>query len=490
LAAAGELIDLRPSDSAIAAEFLEMIGPHSAPEFGVKLLDIAGRCQAKDFGEKLADRVVGLTPSLRAAGIRVLLSKNDWITALLKALDENRVSLAELSADQKQSLVSSSNRPIANRAKEILRRGGALPSADRQKVVEEFTPLLNREGDPAAGKLVFTKQCAKCHTHTAAGAEGKVGPDLSGFAVHPQSELLIDILDPSRNVEGNFKAYTITAEDGRQITGLLAAESKTSVELVDAEGKRHDFLRENIEQLVPSQKSLMPEGFEKQVSTDDVVNLLAFLTQRGKYLPLPLDRVATVDSTHGILHDANNAERIVFDDWSPKTVEGVPFNLTRPTAGARNAILLHSTQGIIPPTMPKSVEVPCNTPAKAIHFLGGVSGWGFPTSPKGTVSMIVRLRYADGKSEDHPLVNGEQLTDYISKQEVSGSKLAFRLGDKQIRYLAIEPRRRDTISTIELLKNDECDNTAPLIMAITVETLQREKAAATPDAASSAKGAR
>ena len=113
--------------------------------------------------------------------------------------------------------------------------------ADRQKVVDEFTPLVNREGDPAAGKLVFTKQCAKCHTHTAAGAEGKVGPDLSGFAVHPKPELLIAILDPSRSVEGNFKAYTATTDDGRQITGLLGSESKTAVELVDAEGKRHSI---------------------------------------------------------------------------------------------------------------------------------------------------------------------------------------------------------------------------------------------------------
>ena len=351
-------------------------------------------------------------------------------------------------------------------------------------------PLVNREGDPAAGKLVFTKQCAKCHTHTAAGAEGKVGPDLSGFAVHPKPELLIAILDPSRSVEGNFKAYTATTDDGRQITGLLGSESKTAVELVDAEGKRHSILRENIEQLVPSQKSLMPEGFEKQVSSDEFANLLAFLAERGKYLPVPLDKVATVDSTHGMFNDVNNDEKIVFDDWSPKTVQGVPFNLTRPSGEhSRNAILLHSTQGTVPPTMPKTVELPCNSPAKAIHILGGVSGWGFPSMPKGTISLIVRLHYADGKTEDHSLVNGEQLADYVGSHEVPGSKLAFKLGDKQVRYLAIEPKRQEKINTIELLKNDDCDNTAPIVMAVTVETLQPEKAASTANAAANPKGA-
>jgi putative heme-binding domain-containing protein len=254
LAAAGELVDLRADDLAPANAILDLIGPRVAPEFANKLLETAGRTHQKDFGEKLAQRVAGFTPGLRATGVRVLLSKNDWVPALLLALDENKISLGDLSADQKQALVSSTNRQIASRARKILSRGGALPSADRQKVVEDFMPLTNREGDPAAGKLVFTKQCAKCHTHTAAAADGKVGPDLSGFAVHPKQELLIAILDPSRSVEGNFKAYTVTTDDGRQITGLLGSESKTAVELVDADGKRQSILRENIDQLVPSQK--------------------------------------------------------------------------------------------------------------------------------------------------------------------------------------------------------------------------------------------
>ena len=74
--------------------------------------------------------------------------------------------------------------------------------------------------------------------------------------------------------------------------------------------------------------------------------------------------------------------------------------------------------------MPKSVSLPCNAPAKAIHLLSGVSGWGYPYGEKGSVSMIVRLHYADGKTEDHPLKNGEHFADYIRGVDVPGSKLA------------------------------------------------------------------
>ena len=196
-------------------------------------------------------------------------------------------------------------------------------------MIDRLAPLLKEGGDPARGKLVFQQQCAKCHRHGSEG--GQVGPDLSGTAAIPRSELLIHILDPSRSVEGNFVQYTVATTDGRVINGLLASETKTSVELIDAEGKRHVVLREDIDEMAASKKSLMPEGFEKQVSTGDINDLLAFLTQRGKYMPLDLRKAATIVSTRGMFYDADSEiERLVFPDWSPKTVDGVPFVLVDP----------------------------------------------------------------------------------------------------------------------------------------------------------------
>src|SRR5262249_18345030 len=225
-------------------------------------------------------------------------------------------------------------------------------------------------------------------------------------------------------------------------TGLLAAESLTAIELFDAEGKKQTLLRQDVEEPEATAKSLMPDGFEKQLSRQELTDLLEFLTQRGKYLPLPLDRAATIVSTRGMFYSEDaRGERLIFDDWKPKTFAGVPFQLVDPQ-GERvpNVILLHGPQGKLPPKMPKAVELACNTPAKAIHLLSGVSGWGFPYSEKGTVSLIVRLHYADGKTEDHALKNGEHFADYIRRVDVPGSKFAFDLKGRQIRYLAVQPQ--------------------------------------------------
>jgi hypothetical protein len=131
-------------------------------------------------------------------------------------------------------------------------------------------------------------------------------------------------------------------------------------------------------------------------------------------------------------------------------------------------ILLYGPNGEYPPKMPKSVRLPCRSAAKAIHLLSGVSGWGFPYSEKGSVSLIVRLHYADGKTEEHELKNGEHFADYIRRVDVPKSEFAFALRNQQIRYLAIVPKRSETIAEIEFVKGE--DRTAPVIMAVTVET--------------------
>jgi hypothetical protein len=409
-----------------------------------------------------------MTPALRAAAVRVLLGREAWTRSLLRALAAGDVGPADLSLDQKQALREHPDAPIAAEARKLLASDGGLPSPDREQVVRELLALAERRGDAARGKLVFEKQCSKCHVHGELGK--RVGPDLTGTAVHPKSHLLAEILDPNRSVEGTYRVYTAVMKDGRVLTGLLASESRTALEVIDTEAATHVVQRSDVAQLVASPRSLMPEGFEKEVSAEEIADLLEFLTQRGKFLPLPLDKVATVASDRGMFTQEDaRGERLDFGDWSPKSFAGVPFYLVDPEDGRRpNAILLHGPQGRIPPRMPKSVRLPCNSPATRIHFLGGVSGWGYPLGEKGSLTLVVRLHYADGTSEDHALKNGEHFADYIRREDVPGSQFAFLLRGRQLRYLAVEPKRREVVRELELVKGD--DATAPIVMAVTVET--------------------
>lgn len=465
--AAVQVIGLRKGDPEAFRQLLDALTPRMAPELAGGILEALRRSEAGSAGAMLAQRLPSLTPALRASAVRSLLSRTEWTTALLDVLEKALIQASELTADQKQALASHPDKKIAERAKAILERGGVLPDADRQKVVVELSALTRRTGNAQAGKAVFAQHCAKCHIHSGEGA--KVGPDLSGVAVHSKDHLLVEILDPSRSVEGNYRQFTVATKDGRILTGLLASENRSAIEIIDVEAKTHTVQRQDIEELVPTKKSLMPDGFEKQLKPDELIDLLEFLTQRGKFLPLSLAKVATAVSTRGMFNrEDSTVERLAFEDWKPKTVDGVPFHLVDPQGDRTpNVLLLHGPQGTFPPRMPKTVRIPCNAPARAIHLLSGVNGWGFPGGRKGAVSMLVRVHYEDGESEEHLLRNGEHFADYIRRVDVPASKFAFDLHGRQIRYLAVHPKRTAIIKTIEFTKGP--DDTAPIVMAVTVE---------------------
>lgn len=468
IAAAQQLIDFRRADDRVVRELLKSISARTSPDAAEALIGALARSESSVVGSEIASSFRRLTPAARKMALQVLLARPAATTDLLSAIEQGVIPLADLSLDQKQALAEHPDGKIREQAKAIMQRGGGLPSPDRQKVLEALLPLADKSGDAAAGKLVFKKQCSKCHVHSGEGT--RIGPDLTGMAVHPKRELLVHLIDPSRSVEGNFRVYTVITDEGRVLTGLLAAESKTAIELIDAEAKKHIVLRDEIDELVASTKSLMPDGFEKQVSENEMVDLLEFLTQRGKFVPLDLRKVATIASDRGMFYSRDSeVERMIFPDWSTKTFNGVPFQVTDPEDGrVPNIILLHSPNGSISDKMPKSVSLPCNGPARAIHLLSGVSGWGFPASREKSVSMIVRLKYADGATEDHRLLNAVHFADYIRRVDVPESEFAFMLRNQQLRYLAIRPDRNQPIESIEFVKGP--DRSAPIVMAVTVES--------------------
>jgi putative membrane-bound dehydrogenase-like protein len=456
------------SDPEVAKAILELITAQLSPEVGLGMLEAASLSDQSETGNAMVERFPDWTPNLRQTAIRILLSRTIWTEALITSLESNKLRISELSLDQKQAILQTGNKKITDKAKVILARGGGLPNADRQKVIDDSMFATTQSGDANLGKIVYKNQCSKCHQHQGEGV--KIGPDMTGMAAHPKKELLIHIMDPNRDVEGNFRQYVVSTKGGKILTGMLASETKSSIELIDTEAKKQTVLRDDIDEIKASDRSLMPEGFEKQLSKPDLVNLLEFLTQRGKFLPLPLDKIATIVSTKGMFHSEEaTVERLIFPDWKPKVFQGIPFNLVDPQGDKYpNVIMLNGTNGTIPPKMPKQVKLACNGPANAIHLLSGISGWGYPATPKGSVSMIVRLHYDDGKTEDHLLKNGEVFADYIRKIDVPDSTFAFSLRGQQIRYLAVRPKRpTEIIKDIEFVKGP--DATSPIVMAVTVE---------------------
>ena len=130
----------------------------------------------------------------------------------------------------------------------------------RAKVIEAYKHILSNEGNASAGKEVFRKQCATCHKLEGVGYQ--VGPELiAAIRGKGKEYLLTSILDPSKEVDSRYVNYTVETKQGRVLSGILVAESGTSVTLRRGENAEDTLLRNQIESIQSANKSLMPEGF-------------------------------------------------------------------------------------------------------------------------------------------------------------------------------------------------------------------------------------
>jgi putative heme-binding domain-containing protein len=255
---------------------LGLVRPQNSAALQATALNSAARSAAPAVARRLLEGWRLYTPAVRSQALDLLLGRDAWLTELLAALEKNAVPPGQIDATHRQRLLGHRSTAVRSRAEKVF----AGTNADRRKVVDAYAEALTARGDVARGKAVFAKVCATCHKLEGVGHE--VGPDLAAAAAKPAAYLLQEILDPNRNVDGRYLEYLAQTKAGRSFSGLLAAETATSITLRAAEGKEQVLLRGEIEELSGTGKSLMPEGLEKDVGRADMADLLAYLASTAR----------------------------------------------------------------------------------------------------------------------------------------------------------------------------------------------------------------
>jgi len=100
---------------------------------------------------------------------------------------------------------------------------------------------------------------------------------LTAIRNRGNAAVLLNILDPNREVKPQFQSYVLVTKDGRLVTGMIAGETTNSLTIRRADGKQVSVLRVDVEELRSTGLSFMPEGLEKQLDKQAMADLLAYL---------------------------------------------------------------------------------------------------------------------------------------------------------------------------------------------------------------------
>jgi putative heme-binding domain-containing protein len=118
---------------------------------------------------------------------------------------------------------------------------------------------------------------------------------LTALSDRSPAALLVAVLDPSRAVEEKYLGYVVVTSTGQQISGMVVAETSTSIELANSDGKTTVLSRADIDEMRVTRKSFMPEGVEKDFSPQALADIFAYIGGVGKVpKTMPGNRPRTV----------------------------------------------------------------------------------------------------------------------------------------------------------------------------------------------------
>ncbi len=217
--------------------------------------------------------------ALRQQAVRSLAQIQDGAAELLKLARENQLA-AELKPVAAAALKDARWTPIRDEAAKMF-TSTAAPAAE---ILPPVAELLQLKGDAANGAKIFRRETSGCINCHQINGEGKdFGPALSEIGTKLGKDALYQaILEPSAGISFGFEAWQIELKNGEEAYGIIVSETENELTLKDARAIPTTLKKSDIAQRTQSKLSIMPAGMQQVMSTQELVDLVEYLSTLKK----------------------------------------------------------------------------------------------------------------------------------------------------------------------------------------------------------------
>ena len=222
----------------------------------------------------LSEQWASLTPALRDAGINSFMQGDDRIALLLDAIETGKIDPSAIGWPRSVALMAQGNETLRNRSRALLSK----PESERSAIIKSYLPALSLKSNADSGKIVYQNNCAVCHQ--VGGAYGVAfGPDLGTIRNRRPESVMNDILDPTLSIADGYDIWSVQLTSGETVQGLIETETPTAITLNNYGGQKTTIARHDIQSLKALGMSAMPAGLEKQITQQQMADLLAYIRQ-------------------------------------------------------------------------------------------------------------------------------------------------------------------------------------------------------------------
>jgi len=193
----------------------------------------------------------------------------DLVLALLKSGD--------IRGDYKKAAVQG----VSNAWRRSVRTEAAAyldaPTTAEGRKMPGIPELLALSGDARKGLTIFKTNCAVCHQVNNEGMD--FGPKLSEIGSKlPKEGQYLAILHPDAGISFGYEGWEVTFKDGSTLTGIVASKTETDLQMKFPGGVATAYKMADVKSMKKLDASMMPSGLHEAMSTQELVDLVEYLT--------------------------------------------------------------------------------------------------------------------------------------------------------------------------------------------------------------------
>ncbi len=213
--------------------------------------------------------------ALRRAAVRSVAGSSKGEDLLLQYLKTGKLT-GELKAAAIQSLSNTWRKSVRKEAAAYL--DGSESAIQKHPPVKD---LIARKGNVPNGKEIFTRYCSACHQVKSQGTD--FGPALSeiGDKLSKEGQYLA-IYYPSAGISFGYEGYEVRFKDGTETAGIIVSKTETDLVLKFPGGSTQDYKMSGVASIRQMDESMMTPGLHEALSTEELVDLVEFLTTLKK----------------------------------------------------------------------------------------------------------------------------------------------------------------------------------------------------------------
>jgi putative membrane-bound dehydrogenase-like protein len=244
------------------------------PSLRIDAIRAMAAFEHEPFGKLLLGGFSKFNAQEQSEALQTLSARSVYGRALTQAIKDGKIKKAQVPAYVARQL----RRVVGNGFVEVW---GPIDQVTGDKAVayKRYQHLLKdptlATADIANGKILFQRTCSACHTLNGEG--GKLGPDLTGSNRSNINYLLSNLIEPSSEIQEDYKMVVITSRDGRTYSGNVIAENERQVTMRVIGRDQLVLNKSDIQSREVAATSLMPERLLETLTDREVVDFIGYL---------------------------------------------------------------------------------------------------------------------------------------------------------------------------------------------------------------------